>query len=430
MNSPVLLARELRWQTRLHLAQTLDLPIISVTLRAPNALRLLDEYGAAFEALCAGLERLFDAEGLALSHVLSTRDAEGPARHYAAEDALNAKRLCARFEEENAGGALLDADIMDEKGKPVSRQDIGMEQRACLVCGERPAAGCIAGRRHSLKETEQAFNSLIQALTEAQSWPQRAANHALRSLLYEVSVTPKPGLVDRWDSGAHGDMDYYSFVDSAAALAPYFLRCARLGQRSLCPPAEMLNLLRPLGMQAEADMKRATRGVNTHKGLIFSLGILCAASGRLGKGADTDALCALAADIAAPAMADAALGSHGDLAHGLYGARGARGEAAAGFPAARVALPLLKEALAQGEGIDRAGVKALLLLMTQVFDTNVLYRAGREGLAFMRSGARALLDENVPEDALRRFGDEMTTRGISPGGCADLLAIAFFLHLS
>ena len=255
------------------------------------------------------------------------------------------------------------------------------------------------------------------------------AEAALKSLLYEVSVTPKPGLVDRDNPGAHGDMDYYSFIDSAAALAPYFSRCAALGRDSLCEPGEVLARLRPLGLEAEEAMKRATGGANTHKGLIFSLGILCAAAGRLGEGADTGALCDLAAEIAAPSLCDLPAGSHGDLARERYGALGARGEAAGGFPAARLALTELREALDAGDSVDRAGVKALLRLMAGVRDTNVLYRAGEEGLAFVQSGARALLQLGVPDEALERFCADMTLLRISPGGCADLLAIAFFLRL-
>ena len=429
MNSPVLLARELRWQTRLHLAGSLNRPVISVTLRAPSRLRQLSEYRAAFDVLSGGLERLFYHEGFALEPLLSTFDAEGPARHYAAGDALTAKRLCARFEEEAPGGEMLDIDLMDEHARPLSRGDINMPPRACLVCGDRPAALCVAGRIHDQGETEAAFDRLLREVLKSEAWIGHVARTALKSLLYEVSVTPKPGLVDRDNPGAHGDMDYYSFIDSAAALAPYFSRCAALGRDSLCEPGDVLTRLRPLGLEAEEAMKQATGGANTHKGLIFSLGILCAAAGRLGEGADTGALCDLAAEIAAPALHDLPAGSHGDLARERYGALGARGEAAGGFPAARLALTELREALDAGDSVDRAGVKALLRLMAGVRDTNVLYRAGEEGLAFVQSGARALLQLGVPDEALERFCADMTLLRISPGGCADLLAIAFFLRL-
>ena len=157
------------------------------------------------------------------------------------------------------------------------------------------------------------------------------ARTALKSLLYEVSVTPKPGLVDRDNPGAHGDMDYYSFIDSAAALAPYFSRCAALGRDSLCEPGEVLTRLRPLGLEAEEAMKQATGGANTHKGLIFSLGILCAAAGRLGDVvADATAcrnVCSPARRVGACAVAGA-----GCPAAGVVPACAASGAAAPGCP--------------------------------------------------------------------------------------------------
>ena len=36
---------------------------------------------------------------------------------------------------------------------------------------------------------------------------------SMQALLYEVSATPKPGLVDRNNTGAHKDMDIFTFED-------------------------------------------------------------------------------------------------------------------------------------------------------------------------------------------------------------------------
>ena len=101
-------------------------------------------------------------------------------------------------------------------------------------------------------------------------------------LNYEVTTTPKPGLVDRRNSGSHRDMDVFTFIDSAAALYPYFEACARTGRETAEQPApETFAALRPLGCEAEGEMLDATGGVNTHKGAVFSVGIVCAALGRL-----------------------------------------------------------------------------------------------------------------------------------------------------
>ena len=116
------------------------------------------------------------------------------------------------------------------------------------------------------------------------------AQQATRSLLYEVSITPKPGLVDRIDSGAHTDMDFFTYLDSSVALTEYF-RLAYLESRvhSHLPAPELFSHLRELGLQAEQQMYEATGGVNTHKGSIFTLGLLCGGLGCLaGRGIYTN----------------------------------------------------------------------------------------------------------------------------------------------
>lgn len=432
MTSPILLSRELRWQTRLALSRGQGGDLMTVTLRAPHALRQEAAYRQAFEQLCAKLERFFADQGMKTEMVLSTMDAEGPARHYRIPCADRAKTLAIRFEEDAPGGALLDIDLMDAKGKATTRDDRGLPPRACAVCGARPAAQCIRSDAHTKEETRAAFQRYLD-LAAGENPSPLIGRLALKALLYEVSVTPKPGLVDRMRSGSHTDMDYYSFLDSALTLAPYFEACAAIGQSADQPPEALLQRLRPLGLAAELDMMQATHGANTHKGLIFSLGILCAAAGRLGtQTSDSQALCALAGSIAVPALRDAApdIPSHGQSVMARHGDLGARGEAAGGFPSVlHIALPALRQAFAAGEGPDRAGCLALLALMAQVRDTNVLHRAGEEGLAFMQREAARLMDLGAPGEALAIFADQMEAANLSPGGCADLLALAFFLYL-
>lgn len=428
MNSVILAARELRWNTRMHLVQAYGCPILSVTLRAPSLLRSEPAFLETFGRLCGFLEERFANSELVLDFLIETLDAEGPARHYGVEDALTAKRLSIQFEDGNLGGVLLDIDLMDEKAAPLSRKDLGLQSRACMVCGKSPAAVCITGRVHLIQETEKAFRDLMQQCLNLEDSADRIARFAIQSLLYEVSVTPKPGLVDRDSAGAHSDMDYYTFLSSTAALAPYFLKAARLGQDSSLGTDVLLKYLRPFGFAAEMQMKKATDGVNTHKGLIFSLGILCAAAGRMGNIRSLEALCELAARIAAPALQDASVNSHGQQVKQLHGAAGARGEAAAGFPTMQRALPILEEALVAGESWDCAGVKTLLFIMGELHDTNVLYRAGEPGLQFVQESAKGLLCADCPEDELNQFCEELIQKGISPGGSADMLALCFFLH--
>ena len=187
-----------------------------------------------------------------------------------------------------------------------------------------------------------------------------AAQQATRSLLYEVSVSPKPGLVDRFDSGAHADMDFFTYLDSSVALTEYFRLAYLEGASSfwLAPP-ELFPHLRRLGVQAEQQMYAATGGVNTHKGIIFTLGLFCGGLGWLsgrGEPADEIKLLHLCSQIVTPEF-ERELGkipltsarSGGERFYAATGNSGIRGEAAAGYPSiVHCGLPALRRALQQG----------------------------------------------------------------------------------
>ena len=122
---------------------------------------------------------------------------------------------------------------------------------------------------------------------------------ALESMLVEVSVTPKPGLVDRNNSGAHKDMDFFTFMKSAASLARSFEEFSEAGfesgikflkfnftNKNIKNSADevlqnLFPVIRKIGIKAEKKMFKATNGINTHKGEIFSLGVFCACAGFL-----------------------------------------------------------------------------------------------------------------------------------------------------
>lgn len=263
-----------------------------------------------------------------------------------------------------------------------------------------------------------------------------ACTHAL---LLEVSATPKPGLVDRLGPGAHDDMDFSTFLASTAAIAPYFSACAQVGEDIPRPDETTLARIRPLGIRCDRVMLEATGGANTHKGAIFSLGILACAAGACRREGELSPqrVCAAAAVIAAPALEDFAAGNLTTKGLRLYarqGDLGIRGEAASGFASVRQwALPVLEALSGKGIPENDCHLQALLQLMAHVRDTNVLARGGEEGLAYVQAAARELLAAGgavtpAGRARLAALDEEFIRRNLSPGGCADLLAIAIFLH--
>ena len=271
------------------------------------------------------------------------------------------------------------------------------------------------------------------------SFFETVGSDAREALLREAEATPKPGLVDRNNTGVHRDMDLPLFRQSAEALGPFFSRFTRLGAESAAglPAGEVLSTLRPLGVEAERAMFLATTGVNTHQGAIFILGVLCAAAGRLaaeGAPLSPEGVCREAGRFCAGMegeLADPAADSHGARCYRTYGVTGVRGEAARGFPSLLdYALPWLSRADLPE---DRRLCAALLSLAAHVDDTTVLHRAGAEGAAYCKAAAWAYLRGRDPGagaflTGLAELDMDFIGRNISPGGSADLLAAAIFLR--
>ena len=261
---------------------------------------------------------------------------------------------------------------------------------------------------------------------------------ATRALMREIDTWPKPGLVTPVDSGSHTDMDARLLRRSAYVLRPYFIELAQAGAQHA-----PLAVLRQIGCQAEQTMLGATGGINTHRGAIFGMGLLCAAAGLM----DAESLTYLRR--ARPSLGQvvrrqwgAALGaqprvggnSHGAMVQRRHGVGGAHAEAACGFETLyQVALPALRRGrrLAPVDA-NAARVQCCMALMAHVEDTNLLFRGGAEGLLFARSLAQTFIDRggigarDWQQEALRAH-HALVERRLSPGGCADLLAMALFV---
>lgn len=268
---------------------------------------------------------------------------------------------------------------------------------------------------------------------------------AVEAMLYEVSATPKPGLVDRANNGAHHDMDFFTFMSSAAALRGSFDAFARIGvQHQAGPLHEMLPALQQAGRTAEQQMFALTQGVNTHKGMIFSLGMLAGAAGRLAAQGETltaEKLCRSVAALCTgiTAAAYAGIREQGQLTKGeamylKYGVTGVRGEVENGFPTVRRAgLPVCRELREKGLAINDVLVGTLIALIAENQDTNILGRHDLETLQAVQQAAKDVLAlGSVGTEAGRRaicsMDEEFIKGYISPGGSADLVAVTHFLY--
>ena len=275
----------------------------------------------------------------------------------------------------------------------------------------------------------------------------QTAQIARQSLIEEVTLAPKPGLVDPVSVGAHTDMDHQLFLTSIEALSPYLEQYINLGYASQSDQ-QLFAELRTVGQQAEQAMLTATHQVNTHKGANFSYAFIL---GALGRAYQQWSLTQLITAEFAPVfeiiqgmttglvsrdfqnLATKTKLSYGEQLYVDYGLTGIRGEAEAGYPSLRLlVLPLLRGSSTKLNETQR--LQLMLKLMANVQDMNLIHRGGIEAWQQVKATATNLLTQDYPTDlsfkqALQLFDQQLINKNLSPGGTADLLALGFFFDL-
>jgi holo-ACP synthase/triphosphoribosyl-dephospho-CoA synthase len=435
----MLLAREERQKQQKELLNRYGQTLLCFTMNIPGPYKTYPLAEKGFRAGIQAMEAQLKAEGIPTVyqsvHIVPTGCTYWS---ILGAPAATVKKLAMEVEQQHPLGRLYDMDVFDADGRALRGEDFGRKERTCLICQE-PVWVCSRSRAHSAQELSLHVAKLLWKY-DCHQFSQKAGLAAVQALLYEVSATPKPGLVDRSNNGSHRDMNFFTFLDSGTALIPYFQHMTAMGLAHQGTAQTLIPALRYQGRQAEGQMFAATGGVNTHKGLIFSLGLLCACAGyqyAQDLSPTADQLLELAALAAGGVTKEldctATPATHGRRAYGRYCATGIRGEAAAGYPHVRKwGLPVLKKMAAQGCSLNDAGVIALLHLMAHLEDTNILARADRDTLLQMQALLRKELSRTQDPAQLlsfARFMDEwMVLRGLSPGGSADLLAVSYFLY--
>lgn len=272
---------------------------------------------------------------------------------------------------------------------------------------------------------------------------------AHKAMLYEVSASPKPGLVDRFNAGAHKDMDFFTFMSSSASLSQFFSHCATAGESYHGSDLRSLfSGLRNPGIAAEKKMFHATGNINTHKGAIFSIGTICAAAGYLyGKDGNRKISAEKICDIVA-LMTEGLCNNElkdldksekftaGENLFRQYGYKGIRGEVESGFETVRNTGLKELRTLAEHKdvSVNNKLLQVLLSLMTQAVDSNILHRHNYDVLTSVQKKAKELLAQGgvFHKDFTKQMAEtdvEFTAKNVSPGGSADLLAVTILLGM-
>jgi triphosphoribosyl-dephospho-CoA synthase len=274
------------------------------------------------------------------------------------------------------------------------------------------------------------------------------ATLAREALIAEAELTPKPGLVDWRGSGSHTDLSLDLMKRSAFAIEP-FIRHMAFQSMNGRPSALLRTTLAATGRAAENAMLHVTNGANTHKGAIWTLGLLTAAAAinqTRADGSSFDAVVIARTAAAITSFEDSyesapnakrqtpnALLSHGQLVAKRFGITGARGEAMQGFPhIIDVGLPMLRAQRRARAAEPIARLDALLSIMSRLNDTCLLFRGGEEALQAAKQGAATVIDaggagSSRGQNLLYALDTRLLELGVSPGGSADLLAGTLFL---
>ncbi len=245
----------------------------------------------------------------------------------------------------------------------------------------------------------------------------QAATAALRT---ELNLSPKPGLIDATDSGAHKDMNYGTMCRSIDALRPYFMKLAILGFRPEMPTAEEVIAI---GLEAEKAMFKATGGVNTHKGALFSLGLMTVVAchelynkGHIRKLPLSFGIKRLAGGFTTPTT------GHDHEFRRKHGIRGALDMASDGYSDLFITWEPFLHEYSDDEYVHH---KLLLIIMSTLDDTNICHRGGFDVMNRVKDEAFDLY-KNFSVEGLEAFNRSLTERNLSPGGAADMLALTVF----
>lgn len=439
----ILDAKENRVLEQQKIIETYNLPIISFTLNIPGTIKT---FPLAYKAFTEG-KRLINNH-LKRNHINIKYEKEnihktGYEAFYAVDyNPYSLKKIMIDIENSCPLGRIFDIDVLKTTGDKIYRKDVNSSNRRCMLCKES-AHVCSRSKKHN---TDELITKIIEIIYEYfnSEFSDFCSSCACRALIYEACTTPKPGLVDMENSGSHSDMDIYTFIDSSSVLMPYFRKFSLAGIR-YCneEPYKLFDNIRYLGMLAEDEMFIATNNVNTHKGLIFSLGIICSALGYLfanGKELDTNNILELCKDMTFNVLKTDFNGitienskTNGEKLFTQYGIGGIRGEVANGFSSVmKYGLPVLKQLVEKGYSLNDAGVLTLLNLVANVMDTNIISRSNIKKQEQVQFEIQKIINrqklENINLNTIKKLDKRFIEMNVSPGGCADLLSITYMLY--
>ena len=434
-----LLMREKRVEIQNSIIEEFNLPILVLRANYPGEDKnnFVPKY--ILEILKDELIDIFNSDTIFSKKLESI---EGPTYIYSIKaSGKEIKKIAMLVEENHSLGRCVDIDVFDSNGYAFSRKDFGGEKRKCLLCDDM-AFVCARKQTHTQKEVQNIIEMKLKKYLENEKIKtdivQTFSNSALKSVILEVSAFPSFGLVSPQSNGSHEDMDFFTFIDSAFSLNNYFKEVVKAGFSEL-PIHLIFKKIRHMGKLAEKDMFLATNNVNTHKGLIFLMGIsaACAAKVKYEK-LSFETISLYIKEMCKDILKDfdnihlKKKLTHGEKLFFNHGIVGVRGVARDGLEMIfNGAIDIFENAIKNNEHINHAMIRTLIYLMSILEDTTILHRHDVTVLNQVKEIAKNLektfKNKTLDTDILKKIEDDFISKRISPGGAADLLSITMFL---
>lgn len=371
------------------------------------------------------------------------KNKEGIVAHFLFDlDFVNVKKEMINVEEEHILGRCLDIDVYTLKNDKVigiSRSDLFKKPRRCFIC-DLDAKICSRAQTHTIDEIKNYFEVVYKNFKDSQkktdSLAYEVSQMALKAMISEVSTFPSFGLVSPISSGAHKDMDYYTFLNSAVAITPFLKKMFEVGY-SYYSPEYIFDAIRDIGKECEEKMFEATNNINTHKGMIFLMGISMAAIGKaLYENKEFYQIQDIIKSMVKNILDDfkelhkKEKLTHGERLYLEYGFTGIRGQVQDGLSVLfdNIIDNYINSDLKEND----LYTQILIELMARVEDSTVVYRHDISTLRKVQSDAKDLLNmggifTEKGRQKCHHLEDLYIKENISPGGCADLLAISILL---
>lgn len=444
----ILDARENRVKIQQEMLQKAPSCLLSFTLNIPGPVKVFPYTKWAYEAgISIILKGISFLNGSIIEEKETKKNTGWEAFFSLNLHPKDVKTYLLEQEEQHPLGRLFDFDVLRTDGSKLSRQELGFPERTCLLCGN-PAFFCGRSRTHSAQELLEKEIEIMENF-----FLFRLTNHIgllmQKALFYEVNTSLKPGLVDRLHNGSHKDMSLSTFINSAYSLTDYFCQCAKEGLSCNYSHEDLPLLfqkLRNLGKQAEKTMLSTTKGVNTHKGIIFSGGILCGAIGyhisTKSRNFSSESFLSSLSETCTCMLPDLlddyfsltsdTAKTNGEKLYLKYKVTGIRGEAQNGFPHLfTMGLPLFHSILKEGFSLWQAGVITLLYYIAYTEDTNMISRSDYHVSCEIQKNLKEFLTNATYKEQLSilpQLDAFFVSKNISPGGSADMLALTYFLY--